>query len=77
MIRVNAPAGIGLQHRGARLLDLEEQGILFAGHQEHYVAVRADTADTDHLDGEILDLIAVEEHPSIGLQRFPVAGKGG
>ena len=41
------------------------------------VAVGADAADADHLDREVLQLITVEEHPSVFLQRFPVAGKGG
>ena len=34
VIRVRALAGVRLQDRGSRLLDLEEQGIFFAGHQQ-------------------------------------------
>ena len=76
MIGVDALAGIRLQHRGARLFDLEEQGILFAGHQEHHGAEGTDAADTDHLDRDVLELKAVDEHTSVFLHRFPVAGKG-
>ena len=65
VIRVDALTGVRLQHRGARLLDLEKQGILSAGHHEHHAAQGADAADPDHLERGIREIKTVEEHPSV------------
>src|SRR4029453_2019609 len=76
MIAVDALAGVRLQDRGPRLLDLEEQGVLFARHQQRHGAEGADAANPDHLDGDVLELIAVDEHPPVFLHAVPIAGKG-
>jgi hypothetical protein len=62
MIGVDAPAGVRLQDRRARLLHLKEEGILFARHQQHHGAKGADAADPDHLDRDAFQFEAVDEH---------------
>ena len=76
MIAVDALAGTRLQDRGPRLFDLEEQGILLAGHQQRHGAEGADAADPNYLDGDVLEFRAVDEHPPVFLHAFPIAGKG-
>ena len=56
-----ARGGVGLQHRGARLLDLEEERVPLVGHQQQHPAHGAHAADADHLDRDVLDLVAVEQ----------------
>ena len=57
--------GVRLEHRGTRLLHLEEEGVVLAGHEEHHPAVGPDAADPHHLDGGVPQLVAVQ-HGLIG-----------
>jgi hypothetical protein len=63
-------AEVGLEHRGLSLLDLHEQGIasVAADHQRD-PAARADARDSDHLVGNVDDLVGVEKLPPVGLER--------
>jgi hypothetical protein len=63
-----------LQHRGGRLLDLQEQRVLLiAALQQDDVGARADAADTDHLAGQVDELEPLQQvTPSI-IQGGPVA----
>ena len=61
VVRKDARAGVRLQHRGARLLDLEEERIALAGHEEEHPAAGPDAADPHHLDGGVPELVAVEQ----------------
>ena len=69
----DARAGVRLQHRGARLLDLEEEGVALAGHEEEHPAGGADAADPHHLDGGVAELVAVEQRLVRVGERGPVA----
>ena len=57
----HARARVRLQHRGARLLDLEEQRVALAGHEQQHPAGGPDAADAHHLDGGVPELVAVEQ----------------
>src|SRR6476660_2170750 len=61
MIPKDAPAGEGLQNRGARLFDLQKKGILILSHQQEHEAEGGNAADPDHLDGQIMELESVKE----------------
>ena len=76
VVGVQALARIGFQDRGACLLDLEEQGIVLARHQEQDATAGADAADADHLDRDVHELEPVQEQTPVFLHGFPVAGKG-
>ncbi len=73
---VKALAHVSLQHGLARLLDLEEKGSVLAAHQQDYGAESAHAADTNHLDGDVLELITVKKYTPIVRQAIPVAGEG-
>ncbi len=69
----DARTGVRLQHRGARLLDLEEERIALAGHEEEHPADGPDAADPHHLDGGIPDFVSVEQGLEDGgrVSRYP------
>src|SRR5690242_206913 len=60
VVRERALACVRLQHRSAGLLNLEKEGIAVASHEQVYPAVGSDTADADHLEGYVADLVSVE-----------------
>ena len=73
MLGILAPPSIGFQHRGLRLLDLQEQRIgLIAPDEQDDPCARAHTADSDDLAGDIdvaillHELAAVDERASAG-----------
>ena len=75
VVGINARARIGFQDRGARFLDLEEEGVLCARHQQRDAADGADASDAHHLDGLVLEGISVQEDTPVVRQRFAVASK--
>ena len=72
---VVVPAGPGEpgEHRFLGLLDLEEQrvGLVTAQHQDD-PAAGAHAAHADHLAGHVGELVLLEQHPAVRLQRPPV-----
>ena len=54
VVREDALPRIGLQDGGARLLDLENERISSAGHQQEHSAGGADAPDADDLERGIL-----------------------
>src|SRR5271169_2885881 len=76
MVRISALSRISLQDRGARLLDLQNERISTAGHQQNDPAGGADASDADDLGCGVLDFIAVEQHAIVRRQGFAVAGEG-
>lgn len=65
VIRVQARARVGFEDRRPRFLDLQEEGIIVRSHEQPDRAPRADTADTDHLDRQIAEMEAVEQHAHV------------
>src|SRR4029450_3833756 len=66
VIGVRALPSVGLQHRGVRLLDLQEERILvMVPLEEHDVTASANAAHADDLAGHVDEGIAVQ-------QRLPV-----
>ena len=64
-----APGQVVLEHRGRRLLDLQEQRVLFvAALQQHDERPRADAADPDDLARHVDDLELLEQVTAVGLQ---------
>src|SRR5437867_13324606 len=55
-----------LEHRLARLLDLQEQRRAVAAHIEPDGAERADAADADNLEGNVLERVAIEATGAVG-----------
>ena len=76
VVGVQALARIGFEDRGACLLELEEQGIVLARHQEHDATEGPDAADADHLDRHVHELETVQKQTPVFLHGFPIAGKG-
>ena len=69
---------IGFQHRGLRLLDLQEQGIVAVDAlQQHNPASRPHTADTHDFAGRIDDAIARQQEPPVDRQRIDVGTQHG
>ena len=75
VVGVQALAGIGFEDGRARLLELEEQRIVLARHQQHDATVGSDAADADDLDRHIHELETVQQQSTVFLQGFPIAGK--
>ena len=75
MVRKDALAHVRLQDGEARLLDLEEEGVALAGHEEHHPAGSSDAADAHHLDGRVPELVAVEQGLVGGRERGAVPGE--
>ncbi len=73
---VVARADERLEHRGAGLLDLQEQRV--AGvppDEQRHPAAGADAADSHHLAGDVDEPVAIEQLPSVGRQALAVAGE--
>ena len=66
---IGAGAEVGLEDRRAGLLDLQEQRVLAVARHQRHEAAGADAADTDHLDGHVFELVAVEQHLAVGGER--------
>ena len=55
-----------LEHRGLRLLDLQEEGVVVvAAEQQHDPGARADAADADDLAGGVDVAEALEQPPAV------------
>src|SRR5262249_39524695 len=73
VVRVPAPAQVGLEHRGLRLLDLEEQRVVRVPPDEQDdPAPRPDTSDADHLPGDVEPAELLDEMPPVPLEGSPV-----
>ena len=78
MVAEGAPQDEGLQHRGLRLLRLEEERIAtVAPHQQDDPRPGAHAAHPDHLAREVDDLIAGEQAADVRAQRGAVAPDDG
>src|SRR5205085_621529 len=64
-----------LQRRMHRLLDLQEQRLAVAGHEQRDAAEGSDRADADRLEGQILHHIATEQPVAIRTEILAVAGE--
>src|SRR5918995_97049 len=73
---VAAAARVRLQHRGGRLLDLQQQRVVVAvPEQQEHIAAGADAADPDHLSGRVLGPEAPEQQAPFVRQGGAVAGQ--
>ena len=76
LVLVLAGARVGGEHRGVRLLDLQEQRIVLAvAHQQDHHRLGPDRADADDLAREILVVVVVEHDAPIGAQRARIVGE--
>ena len=66
-------AGVRLEHRFPRLLDLQENRIVVGRHEQPERAVRPDAAHADDLDREVEQVEAVEQRPDVLGQGLPIA----
>ena len=73
VVLVQGLAGVGLEHRLPRLLDLQENRIVVGRHEQSEGAERADAADADDLDREVEQVEAVEQRPDVLGQGLPIA----
>jgi len=60
-LMASTPACVRLEDRRARLLDLQEQRIALAGHEEQDPAGGPDAANTDGLQGRIRQLVPLQQ----------------
>ncbi len=75
---LSARAEEALEDRRLGLLDLQEQGIVVrTAVEERRERSEPDAADADHLHGKVDQLVAVEQDPSVLLERLAVAGQDG
>ena len=58
----NTLAGIFLQHRFPGFLHLQEEGVAIGIHQKQYAAECAYAADTHHFEGNVPELVVIEQH---------------
>src|SRR5262245_5349559 len=77
VVGLTGRARIRLEHLRARFLNLEKQWIPFARHHQPHSAKRADAADSDHLDCDVLQLITIEEHAPVFLHALAIIRKCG
>lgn len=75
LVGVQALACMGLQHRRARLLHLQEQRVVVRGHEQAHAADGADAADADHLECVVEEVIAVEQRARVLGQAVAVEGE--
>ena len=74
-MRIGAFAHIRLQHRGHRLLELQEQRVVLRRHQERDPAAASDAADADDLDGRVDHPVLVQQLAAFFGQRLAIGGK--
>ena len=72
---VGSPSVRG-QHRLLRFLDLEQQRRLVARHQQADGAERADAADPDDFECDIMQTVALQQNPPVFLQCLGVRSEG-
>ena len=61
VVRYGFVPGVALEHRGARLLDLEEQGIVGGCQKKHDIAACPDAADAHDLQRDVDHFEPVEQ----------------
>src|SRR5262249_34062018 len=64
-----------LEHRRARFLQLQKQWRAVPAHIKPDGAERADAADANHFEGDVLELVPVNKQKSVGGQPFLVGVK--
>ena len=64
--------GVAFQHRGARLLNLEEQGIVGGGKKKRDEAACADAPHAHHLYRYVDKFEAVEQHATLFGKSFAI-----
>jgi hypothetical protein len=64
-----------LEHRLAGFLDLQEEWSAIAANVQPNGAERANATDANHLEGDILQPISVEETKPVGLQAALISVK--
>src|SRR5262249_23785264 len=64
-----------LQHGVLRLLELQEKRLVISGQEKSDAAKRADRADANRLEDEVLHREAVEELQSILCNALPIRGE--
>ncbi len=73
MLGIPTQAYIGFQHRGLRLLDLQEERIgLIAPHEQNHPGPRAHTAHADDLAGDVNVVVLLHEVAAVDEQGLPV-----
>ena len=65
VIEVATLSRVRLEDGGKRFFELEEHGVVLAGHQQSYVAARSYAADSHHFSRDVDNVIAVENHAAI------------
>src|SRR5262245_45874208 len=73
---VPAPAHELLQRGAPGLLDLQDERVVVAGHEQDDAAARPHTAHADHLHGDVHDSEALQEQAPVIGQRSLVSLKG-
>ena len=72
VVGVDTLTGIGFQHRGVGLLELQEQRIVGDGHHQGHHAQCPDAADADHFDSRVDQLVAIEQDTAVLCQGFAI-----
>src|ERR1044072_3208184 len=69
-----ALAGVGLEHRGLRLLRLEEEwvAVVAAGEQDD-PRPGPDASHADHLVGQVTEAVGLQQLPPVALERLGIA----
>ena len=76
VVRVDALSRKVLQDRGARFLDLKNEGLASSGHQQEHLAGGADAPDADDLDRGVHHLVMVKQHTMAWRHGFAVLVEG-
>ncbi len=64
-----------LEHGLVRFLDLQEQGRAVVGHEQADGAEGAHAADADHLEGHVLERIAIDQAKMLGREPLLIGGE--
>src|SRR5215469_16320732 len=76
MIGVSRGSCEGSKNRWLRLLDLQEQRSFVVGQEQADRAERADAADPDDFEGDVLKMIAPQQYAPILLQCLGIGDEG-
>lgn len=73
VVRVCRPAGVGLEHRCLRFLDLQEEGVgCVATNEQRYPTSRADAPDPDDLASNVNNPVALDQGAAVVRQASDV-----
>ena len=72
MIDIAAFAGVGLEDGRKSFFELQQHGVVLAGHQQSYGTTRAHASDSHYFSRDVNDVVAIQNNAALGGKSFAV-----